>query len=443
MMNSRFIKHLSLRIVLIYVCIFVFMTASIILIIDATSRKQTASFVQPIVETKINVLTEAYKTAGYEKLLHILAFRKRKTFDVILKKNDEVIYTSLTQARQIHKKHNKDSNLVFYKESNYSDYIGIARDLGEDLNLTVLLNVELLEEQRDFAHVMAKVCIGISILGLLLIGLLIQTLRQRLHFVNQSLANIVKFSSLDQRIGRAGSEDEIDELSKNINEVLDHIEALANKKQLMANNIAHDLRTPLTRVSNTVNSHFKNLSLKAQEEITQQIDNMLEIFDSILRISKIDSKQPLKLETSDINQMLEDAFEFYAPLAESKGLSAEINLAPNMSMICDKGLVCQAVANCLDNAIKYTESGSIMLKAEQNNDNLAIKIIDTGIGIPQDKIDDVLQPFFRLDEARTSSGVGLGLSLVNSIIKAHNADLTIKSNQNAGTIIQLSFALKS
>lgn len=445
MMNSRFIKHLSLRIGLIYICIFILITSSIVLIIDATSRKQTAMFIHPILETKMQIFSDAYNRFGYSKINHMIHFRDKKTFNYILRENGKVVYSSLKNFKQIKKRNSKSHKsklgLVVYKDYKLDDYLGISKNLNKNLNLTILLNVELLENKRSFTHIMAKISIGISILGLLIIGWLIYTLRQRLYFVNDSLANIIKFSSLDKRVKVSGNSDEVDELSKNINEVLDHIESLANKKRLMANNIAHDLRTPLTRVSNTINKHFKDLTPESQEEITEQIDNMLEIFDSILRISKIDSKQPLKLELNNINEMLNDVFDFYSPLAENKGLSTDIELDENLLMICDKSLICQAVANCLDNAIKYTKSGSIKLEAIKVEDILSIKIIDTGIGIPKNKVDDVTQPFFRLDDARTSSGVGLGLSLVSSIIKAHNAKIEIKPNKEVGTIIELNFKI--
>tara|TARA_Y100000590_G_scaffold470630_1_gene667183 strand:+ start:21379 stop:22710 length:1332 start_codon:yes stop_codon:yes gene_type:complete len=437
-MNKKYYKHLSVKIMLMYLSIVVLVCLTSVLVVKATSESQIARVLKPVLDSKMSSIHSVYEQGGITQVQELIE-NKSKGFEYILKKNGNIVYSTNASLYEEDKHEISKIGLVSYESNLWYDFIGVSNNLDEGYNLTMLVDIEVLDEQIEIAHKLILFCISILMVGLVLIGSLIFKLRDRLYGINKELSGIVRFSDITNRVERTSDNNEIDELSDNINEVLAHIEQLVDKKQLIANNIAHDLRTPLTRMSNTINKHIDKLEPEAQDEITAQIEKLLEIFDSILRISKIDSNHPLQLEKCDVNCLLTDIFEFYVPLAESKDLDTSIELDKNLYMVCDKGLVGQAVANALDNAIKYTKSGYIKLKGYATTDNIVIQVIDTGIGIPEDKINDVFLPFYRVDKANSDISVGLGLSLVKSIIESHKAEVNIYQNDDEGTVVEYKF----
>ncbi|WP_448568147.1 sensor histidine kinase [Thalassotalea ganghwensis] len=268
--------------------------------------------------------------------------------------------------------------------------------------------------------------------------------KKRLSDINDSCRLIIESSDLSQRIQRDGTNKDFDILVKNLNHLLAHNEQLVSDIKQVNNNIAHDLRTPLTRIKNKLEGVMsKPLSLQELEgfhlALKKDLENLNKVFNTLLRISRLESEQDsTSIQHVDVNMLLTDIVEFYQPLAEEKGQKINLNTT-KLVFKCDKDLLFQALANCIENAIKYTpRSGKITIMARQQIDQVSISICDDGIGIPAKEREKVFQRLYRVDSSRSTEGNGLGLALVKAIVELHHGTVSIASN-NPGTCITLSF----
>lgn len=214
------------------------------------------------------------------------------------------------------------------------------------------------------------------------------------------------------------------------------------------NNLAHDLRTPLSRHRLNLESvlYHEDLPKKAQEDIQNsiaEIDKVIKIFNNILSIAKAESKSGVENFTEfSLNDLIIDLTDLFEPLIEEKKQAINIIIPEkNIKYTGEPKLLTQAIYNLIDNAIKYNKpEGTISIELSQiNNDkNIEITISDEGAGIPQELSEKVKEKFYRLDASRTTEGLGLGLSLVDSVIKLHNGkfDITNKTNE-MGSVIGL------
>jgi signal transduction histidine kinase len=276
--------------------------------------------------------------------------------------------------------------------------------------------------------------LGITLILALIGGLLMsQNVLNRVNAINATSRKIMA-GDLSQRVETRGTGDEFDELARNLNATMDQIESLMNSIQHISDNIAHDLRTPLTRLRN----RLEELGRTAEDAEATQIeaciddaDGLLATFASLLSIARIESgTYEANLKSVDLGQSVRDACELYQALAEDKSITLKCNASGANEVRGDRNLIFQAVTNLLDNAIKYTPTGgviSVSLKAEQAGH--VLRIGDNGPGIPEDMREKVLQRFYRLDKSRSEPGAGLGLSLVQAIALRHDAQLVLSDNQ--------------
>jgi signal transduction histidine kinase len=293
---------------------------------------------------------------------------------------------------------------------------------------------------------------------------------RRLEAVNQVSREIME-GDLSRRVPTDGSGDELDQLAINLNRMLGRIETLMANVRQVSDNIAHDLRTPLSRL-HTKLSQLRDASLPetAAAEVDAALadaEELLSAFNALLRIARVESgARRAAFADLDLVPLLRDVSELYEPLASDKDQRLGIRIstaevgsgthgkaraaesargtlatadevggktdgapieAGTLSVYGDRDLLFQAIANLLDNAIKYTPAGgTIELRAGQDGHAVEIAVSDSGPGIPEELRDKVLQRFYRIDESRTAPGHGLGLSLVQAVAQLHGADLRLE-----------------
>lgn len=234
--------------------------------------------------------------------------------------------------------------------------------------------------------------------------------------------------------------DEIDRLAVTFNSMLDRINILINEMKEMTDNIAHDLKSPLTRIRGLAEivlttgksmDEFKEMAASTIEEC----DYLMEMINTLLMISEIDAKlNNFNMADIDMVDLIQNACEIFQPISDIKG----ITIATEMPDIClvrgDLQKLQRMMANLLDNAIKYTRTGgSITISLKNDHDKVMISVKDTGIGISKDDLPLIFKRFYRCDQSRTKEGIGLGLSLASSICKAHNGNLTATSSPGKGS----------
>ena len=261
---------------------------------------------------------------------------------------------------------------------------------------------------------------------------------RRLDAIN-AVARGVRGGDLQRRAPRNFTGDELDELSENFNSMLDRVEQLMHRMRSTGDSIAHDLRTPLARMRNRLEEALREGGdLEAREATLGQAiadtDEVLKIFNAVLSLSRLESGEARRpSDPMDPAMVIEDLAELYEPVCEDEGLSFGAEIEPGIQVKADRGLIFQATANLLDNAVKYTpEGGAIMLRLRRSGDGQAeISVTDTGPGIPEEDRQRVTQRFVRLDNSRSQPGSGLGLSLVQAIAEIHGGRFLLDEGPGA------------
>jgi len=258
---------------------------------------------------------------------------------------------------------------------------------------------------------------------------------RKIESVSETTRDIVA-GDLTRRVRATTAGDEFDHLATSINSMLDRIQSLMGELQQVTTDIAHDLRTPLSRLRQRLESAQRPDAPAAElrEAVAGtvvEIDVILGIFGALLRIAQIESgARRSGFAAVDVNELLETVTELYRSSAEEKRQALSLSVADNLRVRGDRELLLQLFANLLENAIKHSPPGSpIALFASQEAGRARIVIADNGPDIPAQFRTKVLQRFFRLENSRTTQGSGLGLSLAHAIVKLHEASLELSDNR--------------
>jgi len=237
------------------------------------------------------------------------------------------------------------------------------------------------------------------------------------------------------RVPTSGTADDFDHLAGNLNAMLDEIERLMAGIRHVSDNVAHDLRTPLTRMRTRLEQLCAELEdgspyLEHVERSIADADQLLATFGALLRIARIEAggHRP-RLAPVNLAALVQDAAELYEALAEDKRLHISTLIAGAPIVTGDRDLLFQAVTNLLDNAVKYApDGGQVSLEANQTGHGAEVVVADSGPGIPAQERDKVVQRFYRLEPSRSTPGSGLGLSLVAAVAEIHHATLILEHN---------------
>ncbi len=284
--------------------------------------------------------------------------------------------------------------------------------------------------QRSQSVVMRAAMVTIA-LGVVVGLIFSRSLLRRVEVVNKT-ARAIRGGDLSQRIPTTGAGDELDDLGRNLNAMLDQIERLMAGMREVSDNIAHDLRSPLTRMRNRLNAAVQGDGETKEEALRATIDDtekMLATFNALLSIARIQSGEGAgAMSPIDIVAIAEEMAELYEPAAQDAGFDFTFITAPTPPVKGSRELVSQAIANFLDNALKYAEGGTrIELKVgPAKNGGAMLSVADDGPGVPPENRDRVLERFVRLEQSRSTPGSGLGLSLVSAIARAHGATLELQ-----------------
>jgi signal transduction histidine kinase len=245
-----------------------------------------------------------------------------------------------------------------------------------------------------------------------------------------AVATQIMRGDLSQRLPVRDADDEINTLAREINSMLDKIEQLTLGMRTVLDSAAHDLRTPLNRLQSTAEGAMSQLEpgsaeRRVLERVTTEVDHMRSTLDALLRIALAETGTVAR-EPVDLSELVASVVELYAPVSEERGIELQSSVAPGAQVLGSRQLLAQALANLLDNAIKFTPDGGrirVQLCGSANEPEVIVE--DNGPGISADKREIVLGRRVRLDEARKFPGSGLGLSLVAAVTKLHGARLVL------------------
>ena len=302
----------------------------------------------------------------------------------------------------------------------------VARPLPSGEVLVIGRNVDEIAQIADIVR--RGLMLGLlPALGLaLVIGWVLSSRAQdRLSEVNRRIQRIAA-GDLRERLPIRGGNDPFDQLAVSVNRMLGEIETLIQEIAGIGDNIAHDLRTPLTRVRVRLErgrEHAKTLEelRTVADQSIAGLDQSLAIITALLRIAEIEHSRRLEgFSEVQLVPLVREAGDLYEPIAEDKGVTLRVEAAGDTTVHGDRDLLFEAVANLVDNAVKFTpEGGRVELSLLRRAGESVIRVSDTGPGIPETDRSAVTKRFYRSDKSRRTEGLGLGLSLVAAIVKLH------------------------
>jgi signal transduction histidine kinase len=263
-------------------------------------------------------------------------------------------------------------------------------------------------------------------------GLLVRSLFRRTIANVSETAAAIAAGDLMRRVHLSGRGDEFDQLAETINDMLDRIARLMDGVRQVSNSIAHDLRTPITRAR----ARLEDAALHATgadalraaiEQATQDLDGIIAVFRALMRIAEIEAgSRRSAFARFDVSALMDDLAEFYTVGAEEREMTVDYNRAPSLFIHGDRAMVQLAVANLLDNAMKFSPVGSVIgLDVRPDGKMLAISVTDQGSGIAAEDRPRAVERFFRGEAARHTAGSGLGLALVHAVAKLHGGELSL------------------
>lgn len=303
---------------------------------------------------------------------------------------------------------------------------GGALVVGRDLSAARALEERLLA----VAGWVAGGVLALGLAGGLLIG---RGVARRAAAMEAVLA-AVQEGALERRLPVGSGGDEFDRLAARINATLERLQGLMGALRNVTDDIAHDLRTPLTRLRQRLDEAAAGANPEAIAAAQAEADRLLDIFAALLRIAQVESgTRRAGFTRVDLSAVAESVAEVYAPAAEERGQTLHARIAPGIRLPGDAALLTQMLANLVENAVRHgREGGRILIELSPGE----LRVADDGPGIPEAERERVFQRFYRLDEARSGPGSGLGLALVRAVAELHGLRITLE-DARPGLLVRL------
>ena len=304
-------------------------------------------------------------------------------------------------------------------------------------NGDVLVLGRNVDEAKEISHVVGQaLALGLLpgfCLCLLAGAWLSVRAQRRVEEVNQRVQRIIA-GDLRERLPHRSVDEPFSKLAVIVNGMLDEMETMIHALAGVGNDIAHDLRTPLTRARLTLERGRTNAATLEQlqavaDKAIAGIDQSLTIITALLRLAEIEnSRRSAGFGTVALDELLREVCDIYEPIAENKNIALRVGATQPLTVRGDRDLLIEAVANLVDNAIKFTpEGGKVEIALLRGEDETIMRVTDTGCGISEQEREAVLRRFYRSDKMRNTPGVGLGLNLVAAIVKLHGFRMAIRS----------------
>lgn len=308
-----------------------------------------------------------------------------------------------------------------------------------------LVQVGKSTEAREDLLARFRAALGVVTLSIVVIALsggwlATQSALRPIRQLAMAVRRVIATGHTDERVAVGPHDDEIDELTRLFNEMLDKIEGLVTGMRGALDNVSHDLRTPLTRLRGAAEMALAGAPdadrcREALADCVEETDRVLVMLDTLMDISEAESgAMPLNRQPVHLFEVAARAVDLYRDVAETKGVSIALNGSDEVIVFGDRVRLEQVAANLLDNAVKYTPlGGHVFVDVLPEGNRGLLRVRDTGAGIPPAEIPHIWERLFRGDTSRAERGLGLGLSLVKAIVEAHGGKVSVASEPGHGS----------
>jgi signal transduction histidine kinase len=443
-------RSTAVRLSALYILLFALCAAFLVFYVTALSEKTLVQQTRQTIQEEVEDIQRAYNRGGVNLLLRIMERRARQpgaNLYVIAGPNGEMLAGNVASVQPGVLDRQGWTEMPFGYEP-YAEvggprrHFAIANVLQFENGLRVMIGRDLGDPSRFRYIVRQALMVALAIMGLGALIIWFGIGRNALKRIDRMSAASQKIMAgdLSQRLPVGRSGDEFDRLSGSLNAMLGRIEKLNEGLRQVSDNIAHDLKTPLTRLRNkaadALGEDREEARKAALEGIIAESDQLIRTFNALLMISRVEAGSiAAEMSNVDLSAASADSAELYEPVAEEAGISLVTEIEPGIAVNGNRELIGQAIFNLLDNAIKYAGEGSeapvIRVKLLSEAGMLKLSISDNGPGVPADKRGEVTKRFFRLDASRSKPGTGLGLSLVEAVMELHGGKLELSAMDEA------------
>ena len=444
---GKLVRSTAFRLTLVYLLIFVLYAAALLAYFALNTGRLITEQITATVETEIAVLTEQYTVGGLRRLVLILenrSLRPGSSLYLVTTPTGQALAGNVGSLAPGVLDKTGWSETVYRRldEQDSAEHSALVRvvQLSGGFRLLVGRDLEERGRMREIITAAARGSVALVVVLGLAGGFFVTRRVLRRFDAMTATTQRIMAGDLSERLPVAGTGDELDRLASNLNDMLDRIEALMLGLKEVSDNIAHDLKTPLTRLRNRCEAALRTANDEpeyraALESMLDESEGLIRTFDALLMIARAESGHSRdNMKDFDAAEIVRGVGELYEPVAEEKGLSVKIE-AERATIRGNRELLSQALANLVDNAIKYsrpegevTEALEIVLSARPDGQRVLIGVADHGPGIAEADRARAVERFVRLPQSAAEPGSGLGLSLAAAVARLHGGELRLEDN---------------
>jgi signal transduction histidine kinase len=446
---GKLLRTTAFKLTLFYLGIFVLFAASLLGYFALNTRRLITEQITATVNGEVSGLSEQYGQGGLRRLVTVVDVRSRRpgsSLYLLTTPSGEGLAGNVGSLEPgvLDRPGWLETNYHRLESPEGAEHRALIRVVQLPGGFHLLVGRDLDERERLFGIIVNAGQWSLAlviVLGLLGGFFVSRRVLSRIDAMTGT-AQTIMAGDLSGRLPVAGTGDELDRLADNVNAMLDRIEALMRGLKEVSDNIAHDLKTPLTRLRNRCEQALRSATGEASyraalESTIAESDDLIRTFDALLMIARAESGQARENMTEfDASEIARDVGELYEPVADEKGIALKIDAPAAAPVRGNRELVSQALANLIDNAIKYAGTNGkvngvpaeIVVKAGNDGERITLSVADCGPGIPDADRGRVVERFVRLEQSRSEPGSGLGLSLASAVARLHGGELKLEDN---------------
>ena len=450
---GKLFRTTTFKLTLVYLTVFALFAAFLLGYFALNTRRLITEQITDTVNAEITGLSEQYRLGGIRRLVVVVDNRARRpgsSLYLVTTFNGQALAGNVTALAPGILDNPGWTETVYHRideaeTSEHAAHEALVRVFQLPGGFRLLVGRDLDERERLYRIVLSAGRWSVAIvvvLGLLGGFLVTRRVLRRVDAMTETTRTIMT-GDLSGRLPVAGTGDELDRLAGNLNAMLERIEALMHGLKEVSDNIAHDLKTPLTRLRNRSEEALRTAKSEAEyraalESTIEESEGLIRTFNALLMIARAESGQARDgMSEFDASEIANDVGELYEPLAEEKGIALKVEAQTPTKVRGNRELVSQALANLVDNAIKYAQPAGtgangaipeIVVRAFNEDDRIMLTVADSGPGIPAADRSRAIERFVRLEQSRCQPGSGLGLSLASAVARLHGGELSLQDN---------------